>query len=71
MVATNFSVAWQSKLLKKRLLAMIGIDDNPIYTDSEDFEFWTECRFSELAKGKTVDEIIDETWDDYYAALEV
>ena len=65
MVATNFSVAWQGKLLKKRLLAMA------IYTDSEDFEFWTQHRFSELAKGKTVDEIIDETWDDYYAALEV
>ena len=42
-----------------------------IYTDGEDFEFWTQHRFSELAKGKTVDEIIDETWDDYYAALEV
>lgn len=71
MVATNFSVAWQGKLLKKRLLAMVGIYGNPIYTDSEDFEFWTQYRFSELAKGKTVDEIIDETWDDYYAALEV
>ena len=65
MVATNFSVAWQGELLKKRLLAM------EIYTDSEDFEFCTQHRFSELAKGKTVDEIIDETWDDYYAALEV
>ena len=50
---------------------MVGIYGNPIYTDSEDFEFWTQYRFSELAKGKTVDEIIDETWDDYYAALEV
>jgi len=70
MVATNFSVAWQSKLLKKRLLAMT-FHGNPIYRDSEDLEFWTQYRFSELAKGKTVDEIIDETWDDYYAALDV
>lgn len=70
MVATNFSVAWQSKLLKKRLLAMT-FHGRPLYVDDEDFEFWTQYRFSQLARGKTVDEVIDETWDDYYAALEV
>jgi hypothetical protein len=43
----------------------------PLYVDDEDFEFWTQYRFSQLARGKTVDEVIDETWDDYYAALEV
>ena len=70
MVATNFSVAWQSKLLKKRLLEMT-FHGRPLYADDKDFEFWTRHHFSQLAKRKTVDEIIDEAWDYYYAGLEV
>jgi hypothetical protein len=41
----------------------------PLYTE-DDLEFWTSYKFLALRNGKTVDEIIDETWDDYYTALE-
>jgi hypothetical protein len=66
----NFSVAWQSKLLKKRLLAMT-FHGRPLYVDDEDFEFWTQYRFSQLARGKTVDEVIDETWEGMFQTKNV
>lgn len=64
----NFSLAWQSNLLRKRLLSMRSFG-KPLYTE-DDLEFWTSYKFLALRKGKTIDEIIDETWEDYYTALE-